>query len=826
VITAVERDAPVSDRGGQVPPPVRPAGVDTRFAPRAAAPGWPGTRLDREQVLDRLTGGPFALDTVGGRKRRRHGVAVLLDWLSDQPGQTWQDRWLASGADAAGAAWRDIPAQWLRASSRNPRGRSDPLCAAFTVAICADLVRPSTTWFVAAVPRGGALVRGMTAVRDPAGFARLRRQCERDAHLPAAAGMHTQHRAAVILGAKGGLLGEVTVGDVAELLDVEAGAHRSPMGHATAFYRTLHQLGIFGADAPTRLRELRSTGQRTPAELIDRFDLACRPVRDLLVDYLCERQPALDYSSLRSLAADLGNVFWKDLERHHPGIESLRLPAEVAAGWKQRLRTRAKTVTTIAGEKTTLTVERVGYRQCLTPVRALYLDLAQWALEDPARWAVWVAPCPIGEEEINQRKAARQRKSRMDARTRQRLPVLPILVRSVDERRKTTDALLQAARRTRPGECFTVASQTFTRSFTTGHSDRVWIDDPASGKRRDPAMEEDFAFWAWATVEVLRTTGVRIEELLEITHHSLVQYRLPGTGELVPLLQITPSKTDAERLLVVSPELADVLSTIIGRVRDGDNTGAAVPVIPAYDRTECVWLAPAPWLFQRRLGTEHRRICSGAIRNMLNTALAHSPLTDPETGGPLHFTPHDFRRHMFITDAILSGLPPHIAQIIAGHRDINVTMGYKRRSTPTRPSKLTWRSSPADEHCAPARNTASRPTTSGPSSSATSSAARSRPEPAAERSGHPASTSTPASAARCSGPTPPNANGSSRSATTSPPASPKHSAKAGSATSKDSRSASTARTTNSLRSNAVRPARPSTSASPPSRPDFDRPATV
>ena len=32
---------------------------------------------------------------------------------------------------------------------------------------------------------------------------------------------------------------------------------------------------------------------------------------------------------------------------------------------------------------------------------------------------------------------------------------------------------------------------------------------------------------------------------------------------------------------------------------------------------------------------------------------------------------------MFITDAILNGLPPHIAQVIAGHQDINVTMGYK-----------------------------------------------------------------------------------------------------------------------------------------------------
>jgi hypothetical protein len=103
-----------------------------------------------------------------------------------------------------------------------------------------------------------------------------------------------------------------------------------------------------------------------------------------------------------------------------------------------------------------------------------------------------------------------------------------------------------------------------------------WADDPATGKRRDLAVEEDLAFWAWAAVEVLRLTGVRVEELLEISHHSLVQYRLPGTGELVPLLQIVPSKTDTERLLVVIPELADVLSVIIRRIR-GDNE--AVPLV-------------------------------------------------------------------------------------------------------------------------------------------------------------------------------------------------------------------------------------------------------
>ena len=92
--------------------------------------------------------------------------------------------------------------------------------AVLTVAICADVLRPGTAWFVAAVPRGGALVRGMALTRDAAGFARLRQVCDRDEHLPAAAGRHTLHRVAVVLGAHGGLIAEVTVGDALELLDV------------------------------------------------------------------------------------------------------------------------------------------------------------------------------------------------------------------------------------------------------------------------------------------------------------------------------------------------------------------------------------------------------------------------------------------------------------------------------------------------------------------------------------------------------------------------------------------------------------------------------
>ncbi len=665
-------------RRPDVAPPAAPTAREAmraRFPPRPVPDGWPATLQSRDTAWERLTRPPFVLEDAKRQQRRVRGLALLLDWLAAQPGQTWQERWLASGADRAGAGWRQLPAAWLHDLGLHREGRQAELSAALTVAICADLVRPSPGWLVSAGARGnGALVRGLARTRDGEGLGRLQVLCDHDPGVSAAAGRQTVHRTALIVAAKGGTVRSVTAGDVLELLDAEAGARAGSSGNTTVFYRLLHQMGILGGQAPARLREFRTPGQLSPEELIGRYALQCGPVRDLLVDYLRERQAALDYASLKNLSHFLGRCFWQDLERHHPGIASLHLPAEVAAAWKQRLRTRPQTVTASTGEKTVSYVPRVNYRQCLTPVRAFYLDLAQWAVEDPARFAPWAVPCPVSGEEISQRKFQRHRKARMDARTRERLPVLPVLARTTAERRKAAEASLAAARQARPGETFTAAGQTLTRSILTKTAPaRIWADDPGTGKRRDLGLEEDHAFWAWAAVEVLRLTGCRAEELLEITHHSLVQYRLPTTGELVPLLQIAPSKTDTERLLLVSPELADVLSAIIRRLR---GPAGMVPLVPLYDRHECVWLAPSPLLFQRSYRAENRAISDYTIRNMLNAALAHTGLIDPADGLPLHYTPHDFRR-IFITDAILGGLPPHIAQVIAGHRDINVTMGYK-----------------------------------------------------------------------------------------------------------------------------------------------------
>ena len=657
------------------PPAERPSSV-SRSSVRPRGTDWPATGQQRDQVWERLTCAPFARPDNPGRSHRGShelGLELLLDWLEDQPGASWQDRWVASGVEVAGRAWRQIPASWLDDHGHRVEWRHDAWFRALLLAIAADVIRPAVAWLVAVGFRRGALVNVLARHRDAAGFARLRVLCGEDPDVSTAATTRTSYRAALIVAAKGGTIGDITTGDVLELLEAEAHEHGTAVGATHLFYRILHTMGGLEGDAPASLRELRTVGQRTCGELIDRYELVCRPIRDLLVDYLKERQPALDYTSLETLANFLGSLFWADLERHHPGIDSLHLAPEVADAWKQRLRTVTTSTRGPDGSRVETTVARINYRECLTPVRAFYLDLAHWAVEDPARWAPWVVPCPVSTEEINRRKDKRRRKARMDARTRERLPVLPLLVRTVDHRRKEAAVLLEAARQTPPGASFTAAGQSMIRSTTSrSASTKIWAEDPATAKRRDLGREEEHAFWAFAAVEVLRATGIRIEELTELSHHSLVQYRLPTTGEIVPLLQIAPSKTDAERLLVVSPELAEVLSTIISRVRD---TTGAIPLVSAYDGRERDWLPPAPLLFQRRAGYEDRAISSTAIRTMLANTLAHSGLTDA-TDAPLRFTPHDFRR-LFITDAVLNGLPPHIAQVIAGHRDINVTLGYK-----------------------------------------------------------------------------------------------------------------------------------------------------
>lgn len=155
---------------------------------------WPATSRARAEVWEQLTSPPFVLDNTGSQGKRIRGLTRMLDWLEDQPGETWQERWLATGADAAGTDWRQVPIRWLGDHRRRSQWLPAELNEALRTAICADLVRPSLTWLMSVASIKGTLARHLAQIRDPGGFARLEAQCDRHPDISATARRRTLHR--------------------------------------------------------------------------------------------------------------------------------------------------------------------------------------------------------------------------------------------------------------------------------------------------------------------------------------------------------------------------------------------------------------------------------------------------------------------------------------------------------------------------------------------------------------------------------------------------------------------------------------------------------
>ncbi|MDL4817373.1 tyrosine-type recombinase/integrase [Actinomadura opuntiae] len=172
-----------------------------------------------------------------------------------------------------------------------------------------------------------------------------------------------------------------------------------------------------------------------------------------------------------------------------------------------------------------------------------------------------------------------------------------------------------------------------------------------------------------APMSVLRHTGIRVEELVELTHLSVRQYQRPS-GEVIALLVIAPSKSNRERVIPMSAELFHVIATIIRR----HTVHGPIPLLPRYDGHERTWTAPMPYLFQRQIGSVRRVMSTGTALNILRRRCELIAETDPRFRG-LHFTPHGFRR-LFATELMNNGLPIHIGAALLGHLNLQTTRGY------------------------------------------------------------------------------------------------------------------------------------------------------
>ena len=422
------------------------------------------------------------------------------------------------------------------------------------------------------------------------------------------------------------------------------------------------------ADEPNSYAELVHVEKLTVEQLVDRHGVDDPEIRNVFIAYLTELSVTCDYKTLYSLEQLLVKNFWGDVQAHHPGIDTLRLTAAQAAGWRARLKTMPN------GR------ERKDSAQIMDRVRTFYNDIAGWALEDPGTWAMWVAPNPVPRAVIKgaRTKTTRRQQNHFKARTRSLAPWIPQLVQSVTAEKQRMQVLLAAALSVDPGMTFAVDGQQWLRR---DHARNVngkatyalmttLVVDP-TGDELNLTHLEHKAFWTWAALEVLRSTGLRIEEVLELTHLSIRPLRKQN-GEIVPLLQVAPSKTDEERILPMSPALAKVIRDIISRHHSDHGT---VPLLRRLDRSKREHSQPMPFLFQHhdRCGSGHV-FTDSTIRKYLAAAAARAGLRDSD-GVLLRPTPHDFRR-LYLTELVANKLPIHIAAQLAGHRSLNTTQGY------------------------------------------------------------------------------------------------------------------------------------------------------
>ena len=287
-----------------------------------------------------------------------------------------------------------------------------------------------------------------------------------------------------------------------DILEVYAWSVHSQRRQVPGLHAAWDLLGVIGVTpAELTLRSALRRGQRSTTELVDDYDICCRPIRDVFIRYLSERRPALDYNSLISLAGELVGAFWADIERHHPGIDTLHLPEEIAQAWKERVRVVTATDGTVR--------ERKNIHALLMRVRAFYLDIQQWALEDPS-WVPWAVPSPVRKgDTLGYEKARRKTVAAMHQRVRERLPHLPALADAAGRCLAETTALLTAATEREPGEVFDHAGTRYRRTapksadLAARHqgSPAITVKNLVTGEAINLTRREDEAFWAWAIIE-------------------------------------------------------------------------------------------------------------------------------------------------------------------------------------------------------------------------------------------------------------------------------------------------------------------------------------
>lgn len=398
-------------------------------------------------------------------------------------------------------------------------------------------------------------------------------------------------------------------------------------------------LGIFERSPRRGTTRHHARPPRTIADLVDAR--VPQPFRSVTEDYMTAYSQRIsnNYSTIRTKIRSLA-YFWTYLVEEHPEVDQCRqiLPhhAREFVPWALMTARSVQRSTETKG-----TDDRTTTYDWMTDIRSFFTDLCTWGTEPGSPLAQYMPiVVPLTTHDLNRGGFAAAR-----ARTAARMTATVM-----DLNREIPNIRAFALRRWHE----TSAQLTSTPNEKTA------------------IKEERNRFWDWALLELLLTSGLRVEEASELTALDILKRQLPD-GRIYYLLHIKPSKYDRARVIPIGDGLGRVIAEIASHVKGFYRTNS-VPACDRRDSTSKTQSPTAPYLLQ---GAGHPSAMSvQTIRQRLQHLSLAAGATHAD-GTPLRLCPHDCRR-VFATEQLNNNTPVHVIAALLGHAGLDTVMIYAK----------------------------------------------------------------------------------------------------------------------------------------------------
>ncbi len=401
----------------------------------------------------------------------------------------------------------------------------------------------------------------------------------------------------------------------------------------------LCELGVFDRSPQRGTARRHSAPARTVEDLVTRKIPPPFDTVSILYMHAYQQRISRNYSTtctkIRSLA-----YFWQYLREEHPEITACRqvLPHH-ARGFVPWALVKARAVQRGSNRKGT--EDRTTTYDWLVDIRAFFSDLCNWGTEPGSPLTEHMPPAiPLTSHDLN------------------------------------SGGFAAARARTTARQTSTVMDLTREIPNIRAFALRRWHEAGqhlASGPGSHAAQcQERSAFWDWALLELLLTTGLRVEEASELTTLDILKRQLPD-GQIYYLLHIKPSKYDRARVIPIGDGLGRVIAEIIAHIK-GFYRSTAVPPCDRRDYVAKTPLPRAPYLLQ---GAGHPSAMSiQTVRTKLQ-ALSLAAGARHADGTELRLNPHDCRR-VFATEHLNNNTPVHVIAALLGHASLDTVMIYAK----------------------------------------------------------------------------------------------------------------------------------------------------